>query len=75
LCCHYDWQNAWYFYDRKVTELNAVGYLLSNGSVPVETCSDVWGLIYFKIHYLIFCKLCSVAGVKSVTAKGRMKRQ
>jgi len=26
-------------------------------SVPVETYSDVWGLTYFKIHYLILCAL------------------
>ena len=71
MCCQYGWQISWYFCDRKVTELNAIGYLLSNRcSIPVESYSDVRGLIYFKIHYLILCKQCSVPGVKSVTAKG-----
>jgi hypothetical protein len=71
LCCQYGWQIAWYFYDRKATELNTIGYLLSNRcSVSVETYSDVWGLTYFKIYYLILCKKCSVPVVKSVTTKG-----
>jgi hypothetical protein len=56
-------------YDRKVNELNAIGYSLPNKcSVPVETDCDIWGLTYFKIHYLISYMRCSVP-VKSVTAK------